>query len=287
MNKMSIWFMCIAILLTINMASAGQIDKIYITNTTGDTGNNVVVSVNATNMKDIGSLQLDVQYDKNILAAENVTGGDLGSGGMFTSKINDTGKVTIGLISTEGISGNGSIADIVFRVIGPKGTSSPLNIIMTVPTDPKNIPIDVQDVVNATFTLSNAGTIGTVSPTVTISPTTTVSPTITKMVPNPDNGSGGDTGVRDSSRNGDASNGGSSSGGSSNISGGETSTYTKTPIATTVPTTLVSKETAVPERTADSDKNIESEKTQDSPGLGIFVSITILSTVYMLRRKKG
>jgi hypothetical protein len=286
-NKLSIWIICIVLLLTVGTASADGIDKIYISNSSGDTGSKITVSVNAENMKNLGSLQFDVQYDKNVLIAENVIAGNATTGGMFTSNIRITG-MTIGIISTTGISGSGSIADIIFNVVGSKETSSPLTISMVSATDSKNNPIDILSIDNATFTVIGEGVTGTVIPTVTTSPTVGTSPTTTRMIPNPDNGSGGDTGVRSSSRNGETSNGNVSNVGNLNSSA---STQVETPMVTTtkestVSTTIVPEETVVPEETTEQQKKTQPENTQKSPGLGMVASITILSLIYILERKK-
>jgi hypothetical protein len=277
MNKISVIYIAILFIVSANIVSAGGIDKIYVSNASGDTGSEIVISVDAVNMNDLGSLQLDINYDKNVLVAKNVTAGNATSGGMFTSNIKDTG-VTIGIISATGISGSGSIADITFNITGPKGISSPLTISMTSPTDSKNGPIIVQSVDNATFTVGNIGIVGTVSPT------TEISPIATRTVPNPDNGSGGDNGLRNSSRNG-----GSSSGGFSNVgtSSGKTSNIAVTTTnESTVPTATVPEETVVAEETTTQQKTVQPNSAQKSPGLGIIASITILSLIYVFERKK-
>ena len=277
MNKISAIYIAILFVVSANIVSAGGIDKIYVSNSSGDAGSEIVISVDAVNMNDLGSLQLDIHYDKNVLVAENVTAGNATSGGMFTSNIKDTG-MTIGIISTTGISGSGSIADIIFNVTGPNGTSSPLTISMMPPTDSKNGPIIVQNIDNATFTVGNIGIVGTVSPTTGISPVTT------RTVPNPDNGSGGDNGLRISTRNG-----GSSSGYLSNVgtSSGKTSTKVVTTTnESTVQTTTVPEETVVAEETTKPQKTVQPNSIQKSPGLGIIASITILSLIYVFERKK-
>jgi hypothetical protein len=281
MNKISVIYITILFIVFANIVSAGivsagGIDKIYISNASGDTGNEILLSVDAVDMNDLGSLQLYIHFNKNVLVAENVTAGNATSGGMFTSNIKDTG-ITIGIISATGISGSGSIADIIFNVTGPNGISSPLTISMMPPTDSKNGPIIVQSVDNATFTVGNIGIVGTVSPTVGIYPITT------RTVPNTDNDSGGDNGSRIPSGKG------SSSGDLSNVgtSGGKTSIKAVTNTNEyTVQTATVPEETVVAEETTKPQKMVQPNSTQKSPWLGIIASITILSLIYVFERKK-
>jgi hypothetical protein len=66
---------------------------------------------------DVGSMDIVLSFDPDVLTAKNVVGGDLTACSYFESMIN-IDNVSIALVDDSGINGNGTIANITFEVIG-------------------------------------------------------------------------------------------------------------------------------------------------------------------------
>ena len=151
------------VVMTIGMTSAvvqaSGLDSLTIGGTTtGTNGQDVSVTINATNMSNIGNLQLELSYDKNVITASNpVIAGGITSGSLFSPNIDNTiGKVTLGWNSTTGMSGTGTLATITFHVVGNAGATSHLDINLVNITDPNNIPVtSVIIVINGIFSVNS------------------------------------------------------------------------------------------------------------------------------------
>src|SRR5659263_15535 len=114
MNKIYKMLVVIALLMiTTGMASASGISTITIGGETqGAKGETKNITVDVSGMSGVGALQLDVTYDKNVMAANSVSFGAI-AGGVPAFNINTTtGKVTLGALSTGGLSGTGNLATI-------------------------------------------------------------------------------------------------------------------------------------------------------------------------------
>lgn len=85
-------------------------------------------------MKDapqIGALQFNIIYNPKILQFVNVSAGKLTSTAMITENIdNKIGITTIGIISLNGFSGEGSVATLYANISGSEGASSELTLLM-------------------------------------------------------------------------------------------------------------------------------------------------------------
>lgn len=85
-------------------------------------------------MKDapqIGALQFNIIYNPKILQFVNVSAGKLTSTAMITENIdNKIGRATIGIISLNGFSGEGSVATLYANISGSEGASSELTLLM-------------------------------------------------------------------------------------------------------------------------------------------------------------
>lgn len=90
----------------------------------------------------VGALQFNVVYNPKILQFVNVSAGKLTSTAMITENMdNKIGRVTIGIISLDGFSGEGSVATLYANISGSEGESSELTLLMenkAVITDTKN-----------------------------------------------------------------------------------------------------------------------------------------------------
>lgn len=122
---------------SINVVSASGVEEFYLKTTTEEQGSVYIdVAINVNNADGIGSMNLDLKYDPKVIIAEKVILGKTASGSMFASNIkNDTGKVSLGFATTKGISGNGPISSVRFKVVGNKGNKTALTMSISTLTD--------------------------------------------------------------------------------------------------------------------------------------------------------
>jgi hypothetical protein len=156
--------------VTIGMVSAAGLSALSIGgDKQGAVGDYATIYINATGANNLGSLQLDVLYDKSIISANSVMAESLTTGGMFVRNIDNTlGKITIGMISTSGITGNGPLAKISYNIT--KSGVSKLEISGAAATDVSNGVIIIGSTTGASFSA-----IGQTSPSDTIPPVTILS----------------------------------------------------------------------------------------------------------------
>ena len=136
----------ITIAMMAGMSSASGINSLVTGGaTTGTNGQDIAVTIEATSMSNVGSLQLNLIYDKNVITASSATTGGMTSGSLFASNIdNVAGKVSLGWVSTTGISGTGTLVTIKFHVVGSRGAKSPLDIHLADITDPNSGSVTIR-----------------------------------------------------------------------------------------------------------------------------------------------
>jgi hypothetical protein len=87
-------------------------------------GNSKVdVPINLEAATNVGSLHLELTYDTTVLQAVGVKSGELAEKATIESNLENQGKVIIGIIDANGISGDGVVATVSFNIIGD-GTSN-------------------------------------------------------------------------------------------------------------------------------------------------------------------
>ena len=87
--------------------------------TTGD----ISVPINVRNSENIGSIDIVLTYDSSALEVTDVLPGELAQNGMMEYNAENLGRVNIGIIDTDGISGDGALVIMGFNVINKSGTS--------------------------------------------------------------------------------------------------------------------------------------------------------------------
>jgi len=89
-------------------------------------GNTVKIPIELQGADNIGSMDIVLAYDRSVLQATGVETGDLGNNAFIESSTENPGKIIIALADASGISGDGSIVLVSFRMEGEAGSSSPL-----------------------------------------------------------------------------------------------------------------------------------------------------------------
>ena len=89
----------------------------------------VRIPVNAQGAANVGSLHLELSYDSEVLHAILVEKGEAAdANAMLEYSVDSPGRVVIGMISSNGINGNGSLAIVTFEVEGEGNTTTSLEL---------------------------------------------------------------------------------------------------------------------------------------------------------------
>lgn len=87
--------------------------------TTGD----ISVPIIVEDSKNIGSIDIVLTYDPSVLEITDTLTGELAQDAMMEYNADNPGRVNIGIIDTDGISGDGTLVIIGFNVVDKTGTS--------------------------------------------------------------------------------------------------------------------------------------------------------------------
>jgi hypothetical protein len=87
---------------------------------------NVDVPIYLTGADNIGSLEFILTYDPSVLEVSGVEAGGLAQSALFDFGTRSPGRLWAGLIDSDGINGDGPVAVVSFKVIGPGASTSPL-----------------------------------------------------------------------------------------------------------------------------------------------------------------
>jgi len=88
----------------------------------------VTIPVKVTRADNLGRIAFTVTYDSSLLKFLHGTPGGISPEGQVSFTGQDPGSVAVTMTDTQGISGNGTLVNLVFDVIGDGGTSSTLNV---------------------------------------------------------------------------------------------------------------------------------------------------------------
>ena len=84
----------------------------------------VNVPIHLTGAENIGSLEFVLTYDPSVLEVSGVEAGGLAQSALFDFGTRSPGRLWAGLIDSEGINGDGPIAVVSFKVVGPGASTS-------------------------------------------------------------------------------------------------------------------------------------------------------------------
>ncbi|MFP6635701.1 MAG: cohesin domain-containing protein, partial [Dehalococcoidia bacterium] len=85
---------------------------------------NINVPIHLTGAENIGSLEFVLAYDPAVLEVSGVEAGGLAQSALFDFGTRSPGRLWAGLIDSEGINGDGPIAVVSFKVVGPGASTS-------------------------------------------------------------------------------------------------------------------------------------------------------------------
>jgi len=91
-------------------------------------GGTVDVPIQLAGAQGLGAVHVELVYDPSVLTAESVTKGALaGNNALVESNLKQAGRAIIGVVTLDGISGDGTLATVRFQVKGDAGAKSALN----------------------------------------------------------------------------------------------------------------------------------------------------------------
>lgn len=111
--------------ILISTATASALE-VKVEDGSGAVGGNAVLSVTLRDAQNLGSMDLVLSYDPEILKVVNVEKGSLVKG-LFSSNTEQAGVIAIGIVDSKGINGDGEIARITFEVL--KKGESPIEFV--------------------------------------------------------------------------------------------------------------------------------------------------------------
>jgi hypothetical protein len=119
----------IALLLAfVAVADAQALLTVRVSDVTGTPGATVEVPIKVAQAANVGAMHIELSYNAGVLQAKEVKQGPLAGGAMLESNLSVPGQVVIGLIDATGLNGDGSVAVVVFQVVGQDGDTSPLTL---------------------------------------------------------------------------------------------------------------------------------------------------------------
>jgi hypothetical protein len=148
MKKLSIIFLALMGLLLIGTASAAAV-MVTIPSGTVGTGAKATIPVTVAGASNLGAMDLTIAYDPSVLKFSRAELGGISTNGLVEGNEIQPGLAKISFADTKGISGDGTLLQVTFDVIGTNGASTTLN------GDAKAYGLDLKDVPATT----NGGTI--------------------------------------------------------------------------------------------------------------------------------
>ncbi|NYT20157.1 MAG: hypothetical protein GKC08_07720 [Methanosarcinales archaeon] len=132
----------VSLLLIFSQNAMAQVIDLDIPDTTTSVGSLVEVPIMMSNGVDVGSMDLVVNYDPDVLSVSSVEKGEL-TNGMLQANTETEGSIIISIVDVDGITGDGELVLLSFDVIGEEAGSSSLTFTSAQAND-VNTYIDIQ-----------------------------------------------------------------------------------------------------------------------------------------------
>ncbi len=95
----------------------------------GAAGKEVKIPIELSGAANIGAMHLELVYDAAILAAKKVEKAQLLTGNtLLESNLDEPGRLVVGLVTLDGVNGDGAALSAHFVVKGQAGQKSPLSL---------------------------------------------------------------------------------------------------------------------------------------------------------------
>jgi Cohesin domain len=94
----------------------------------GGSGATVSVPITLNGAADVGALHVELTFDPSVLEPQSAERGRLASSNSLVDSNPQPGRLTIGLVTSEKINGNGEVLVAKFKVLGKKNAKSALTL---------------------------------------------------------------------------------------------------------------------------------------------------------------
>lgn len=131
--------------------------------TSGSPGTQVEIPIDVAGASNIGAMHVELAFNTAVLHPIEVRRGALAQPAqLFDGNLSTPGRVTIGMATTNPINGDGTLAVVVFEVLGQQGDTSALRLENTTANDatsdpPTSVPATLVD---GTFQVGDTATGG-------------------------------------------------------------------------------------------------------------------------------
>jgi hypothetical protein len=108
--------------------STGATASLAVFDYSGSPGSTVAVPLDIRGASDVGAMSIVLTYNPSVLGVSDVVEADLTGNSMLAYDSAVPGILGISIADADGINGDGSLALILFSVIGELGDTSPLTL---------------------------------------------------------------------------------------------------------------------------------------------------------------
>jgi hypothetical protein len=110
------------VLLLAGPAAAAM--TVSIDSTTAGAGSTTIIPVKVSGASNLAAMDLVITYDPSVLQFSSADLGALSTNGMVEANSASPGTAKIGVVDTRGISGDGTLVSMNFKVVGNSGSST-------------------------------------------------------------------------------------------------------------------------------------------------------------------
>ena len=108
--------LCLALSVAAVIVAADTVQRVSANSVTVTAGNTAYVTLSAENFQNIAALDVYVYYDPTVMTVSSTSNGSLISGAQTSVNTAESGKITLSLMSLNGISGSGTLLTVRFAV---------------------------------------------------------------------------------------------------------------------------------------------------------------------------
>jgi len=101
---------------------------VSVADSSGANGDRVKVPINVVGASNLGAMGISLTYDSSVLRGIEADSGALATNSLVESNEIEAGKMLISFADTSGISGDGTILEVTFEVLGDSGASTQIAI---------------------------------------------------------------------------------------------------------------------------------------------------------------
>ncbi|MCK4732252.1 MAG: hypothetical protein KAT65_07320 [Methanophagales archaeon] len=121
-------FLMFAFAFTFVGEAVAATTTVSVADSSGANGDRVKVPINVAGASNLGAMSISLTYDSSVLKGIEADSGELATNALVESNEIEAGKMLISFADTRGISGDGTILEVTFEVIGDPGASTQIAI---------------------------------------------------------------------------------------------------------------------------------------------------------------